>query len=154
MFVSTHGLLVAADDEGPGHQGPGGRHHVGGQRERDADLEQVAFGHEALGDRTDVVGRAGLHDPEVDGRAPGRLRHGPLQERLPERRWRRRVDHQVHDGRPVTGRGQEGDPDELGPLPGHHEALAVRCLGDVRDGQLLRLGQGRVIARGLRPFEQ
>ena len=67
------GRLVLTRHEGSGDEGPGGRHDIVGQRERDAHLEQVALGREAVRLGARVVGGTGLHGPQVDRRA-GRRR--------------------------------------------------------------------------------
>ena len=122
-------LLVAAGDEGPGRQGPGGRHHVVGQREGDAHLEQVAFGHEPLGGGPGVVGRrSACMTQRWTGSLRGASSHGPAQERRVER-----VASVAAAGSTTTcttvdpSRAGESTatPDELGPVPGQDDALAV-----------------------------
>ena len=142
-------LLVAAGDEGPRHQGPGRRHDVGSERQRDPHLEQVPLGDESLGGGPVVVGGGGLHDPQVDGRPRRHLLHRPPQQcRLQPRSRLRGVDGEVQHRRAVTGRGQDRTPSELLSIAvaGEDDAFACWCLAVMGGGQQLRFGERRVPA--------
>ena len=153
-------LLVAADDEGPGHQRPGPppRRRAAAARRPS---EQVAFGAKPSTAARSSSAAVACMTQKWIGAAPGASSTARPRSASSSAAGAggRRVDHHVDDRRPVVGGGEEGDPEHVASLAGHHDALAVWCFGGARHGQLPRLGQGRVIAaaftraqqRGARP---
>jgi endonuclease-3 len=150
-------LVVSSGLEGPGGHRTGARYPLGWEGERDAHLEEVAFGMEAESGGFGVILVGGLHEPEADIGRGGGVVQGGAEELCLDRLWvvvsgvaalvgpvvpsMRRVDRHVQCRRPVESGHDQGAADERVTLVAEHGLRTVVSEVPPRRGNALGFGE-------------